>query len=215
MREKAGIIVVGGRGQGKTTLCLRLAAKSLATDPANNFLLVVSTKQPNSDRVWKKAHRIPVDVDGNWDVSGVKRGGAPALMLAVCPDLGLDSKYSANVFDQLARPGAPFRNGTVIWDDCGDYESGNLSRPFRRMMRGMRQYGLDMYFSYHQIGEIPPKMFGMCNLVVQFRTTERVEIAERKTPGYERLLANQRDLIGMKRGQYRVTVLDGSVFESF
>lgn len=51
-----------------------------------------------------------------------------------------------------------FLNGNLFCEDAASYVNANLTEDVRESVKSMKQYGLNLFLSYHKIGEISPEV---------------------------------------------------------
>jgi energy-coupling factor transporter ATP-binding protein EcfA2 len=139
------VLLIGRQGSGKSTTFCRLAEsladRSLIIDPghakayANHGFLRVEEVPAFQDASQGKIKRVYEPFDKNEVIASI---------------FGYDFETK-----QINRRKA-FLNGNLFMEDAGSYIDSNLNRKLKACIKAFKQYGLNLYLSYHSIDEVSP-----------------------------------------------------------
>lgn len=86
-----------------------------------------------------------------------------------------------------------YRNGSLVIDDAGIYESDVVTPELKRILIDSRKLGLDVLLMFHCLSDVPIKMFPYVNNIILGHTTGNFRHKVKKLPN------NGQELIEMQQ----------------
>lgn len=165
VREATYTAVIGAPGYGKSTYLSKMLDAGVRKD-----VLLYKTDMGINDAAFKQYRHIR---------SLQQFAGGKAKI----SDLDIEYK------DMLRAVMEHFRNGALVVDDAGWFEGHSISDEFKQLLRMRRHIGLDIYYVYHGLTDVPIAHFPFTNNIILFHTTDNAEYKIKKLPqGGDRLL---------------------------
>lgn len=159
VREAQYNMIIGAPGYGKSTW----TAGKLKQGPRKN-IIVYKTDLNIDDAAFK-------------DFKQIRRINDYGGGYAKISDLDIDYKDLLKIVTER------FRNGALVVDDAGFFESHNITDEFKQLLRMRRHMGLDLYYIYHGLSDAPIQHFPFVNHIVLFHTVDNAQYKAGKLPG--------------------------------
>jgi len=167
-RDAKFIVVIGARGTGKTTLCKKLALKSLEKNKPVLLLVI--------DRIsWGQ---LPVIEHTKEAVSNHTEGLKVLL-------------YEGNETLELLNF---FFNGLLILDDCRTYVSNNLPATLHQTLIRLRHRGVDTIAVTHGVSDVPIKFFLFHTEIFLFSTNDNLMRDKTRVINHHILMQHQKEI---------------------
>jgi len=83
-----------------------------------------------------------------------------------------------------------FKDGMIIFEDCTKYIMPNVNKSIRSHLVDHRMNRLDLSFTFHSIGIIPPFFWSFASYLTVFKTSEVLDISGNrdKVPNFDAVL---------------------------
>ena len=151
-RQNKMTVAVGKPGCGKTTELLRIydvLAKSRAV------ILYDLSNEP-------KYRNFPVIT------SKTIRAQGAAIQPGIYRFSSADDKRSIEFFREY------LRNAVLVFEDASSYVPANLPDYLITLISIRRQLGLDLFFVFHALRMVPPRILTMCNYILIKKTGDSI-----------------------------------------
>ena len=183
-RLNAVTVLVGAPGTGKTTYAKQII-EQMGT--ARGVLIYDN----NREKAYRGYKSMQLEHFPYWKKTGVYRlftGDLSAL---------LDALYAHG------------RNMSLVLEDSTSYLTGNVDEIVRRLLTERRHRNLDILFTYHSLGRIPPMVYEMCNFLVIGKTNDSVAKLRElsKLPNPDQVLQTWQRVKAHPDKYYRETVV--------
>lgn len=154
------IIIVGGKGSGKTTLALQLLAKS-----SNEKTLIVDTFDHPSYRQYPELtiEKLPYWKKGTYRI------------------------FQGNTVDILQAINKDVWNASIILEDAFKYLSFNLKKDEVRLFSDSKQHNQDIIIMFHAIKQIPVYLCSLADKLVIMKTKEQLPTSTTKFYNWEEI----------------------------
>lgn len=71
-------------------------------------------------------------------------------------------------------------NTIVIFEDSGKYVEANLQHHMKKLIKDSKNKNIDIYFLYHYLNEVPPKIVMLLDNIILFKTGDKKSKVENK-----------------------------------
>ncbi len=159
MASNVVIIVVGGRGTGKTDfikdeiITQSPLPKKLTVDTFDSppWRTLKTFKNPQNDAI--QVPIMPIDKLAKWK-EGIYRIATS------------DPEYTFAMIDQH------LRNALVIFEDATKYIGSTLTKETRKFIYDSKQKNLNLVFIFHSLASVPPELVRASDYLTLFKTNE-------------------------------------------
>lgn len=164
MRTNKVILIIGGRGSGKTVLGKNLLNKNLAAHP-EMYGLVVDT----------------------FDHPAYRRGFIRVTpgMIARINEPKKYRVFGSNTYDIMSSIDKAAMNATLLFEDASKYISGQVSDDVKRFILDSKQKNLDLFFMFHGFGLVPPALYRLVDGIYLLKTNDSPVSRRALIPCYE------------------------------
>lgn len=150
-------LIVGTRGTGKTTFVKGSEEHKiegvidiyLDRDPKQKILIVDLFDNP----VWSDVPTITVEKLARWK-SGVYR------------------IYHSDEIELFRIINKYCYNTVIFFEDATKYIQNSLEENLKRLLIDSKQRNIDVFFAFHYLGAVPPKLAKISDFIVLFKTNE-------------------------------------------
>lgn len=161
-RKPRLIIVVGATGTGKTTWTIELMEKV----GYKNVLAYISELNID-DKVFKPLKTLA-------KLSDYELGWAKIS--------DMETEYKPLMLQVIGNKEKGYRNGAFLVDDAGEYEDQIVTPELKKLARMKRHIGVDVFYIYHGLTDIPIQLFKYATDLVLFHTTDEADYKIKKIP---------------------------------
>lgn len=173
MTKRTNLITVicGRRGSGKTTF-----ARKLATAGKKKILCIDLMDHP----AYRDYGTMTPEMLPRW------RAGNYRLFKGVPEDnLRMANQYAWN--------------STLILEDAARYINSTMPKETKALFVECKQRNQDIIIMYHALGEIPPYILKMYDILVLFPTDENVQSLKSRFYNHDKIMTAHRRLMAAKR----------------
>ena len=155
LRKNSIVIFVGDRGTGKTTHAVKLMLK-------RNYPAIILDRmnQDNYDGITSILHDS--SKLENWTRKGrIRVHDKDALdnIIKMLQDSAYDEeKKHLKTITSL-----------IILEDAGNYVASNMRLNLIELCTSCRHSNVDLFFMFHNLADIPPKLYAYCDYIVLFK----------------------------------------------
>lgn len=179
IREALYTLVVGAPGFGKSTWI----KKHLIKSPRKDVLLFKSN--------------LSIDDKATLDFKLIKPGDTYTGGWARISDLVIEYEdFLQWVLDN-------FRNGAIIVDDAAMFEADNMTPIFKKLMINRRHLGIDIYYVYHSLTDVPIRHFKYTNNIVLFHTADNMSYKLSRLPAGKLLTEAKENVAKLVQAGYK------------
>jgi len=155
VRRNSIVIFVGDRGTGKTTYAVELMLN-------RNYPAIVLDRmnQDNYDAITTILH------DSSRLESWNRKG-----RLRVYDKDALDNiikMLQENAYDE-SKKHLKAITSLIILEDAGNYVASNMRLNLIELCTSCRHSNVDLFFMFHNLADIPPKLYAYCDFIVLFK----------------------------------------------
>ena len=93
------------------------------------------------------------------------------------------------------------RNTVCVFEDATGFIEGRLDEELRQFLVQKRHTGNVSIFVFHTIPSVPPKLLGLCDIVILFKTNDEPKDVERKYPSLYKYYS---DLVNKPQYSYHI-----------
>jgi len=163
-RLHVAIIMVGGKGTGKSTELAKLAAAY----PKDRKVLICDVNGSPAYNAYQE----------------IQPEAIPRLRSGIAKIYGVPTENTLEIIRKH------FRDGMIIYEDCTSYIRSNPQASIRMFLADHRMMGCDLVFTFHGLSFIPPFFRFMCAYIIIKKTPEALEDVQAlsKLPNKEAIL---------------------------
>lgn len=185
-RTNRVILIIGGRGSGKTTLGKNILLQSLNAHPEMYGLVVDTFDHP--------AYR-----------AGFVR--ITPKMLERIKTRACYRVFGSNTYDIMRAVEAHCYNATILFEDASKYISGTVSEETRNFILDSKQKNLDLVFMFHGFGFVPPALYRLVDGIFLLRTNDSPVSRKALIPCYTQVEAAYNRILASKDPYPRESIL--------
>lgn len=152
-------VLIGGRGTGKTyTILHDVIAKYQEAAPDKKILVIDTFNSPAYEGI------------ENITIPDMKRwvGGCRRYLISCVPEEFDDS------IDKIAKY---CYNSVIIIEDSGRFITSSLRNSILRLVTDTKQKNIDLYFVFHSLMQVPPRLIQLTDFVLLHKTNEKLTTA--------------------------------------
>ncbi len=185
-RENRVILIIGGRGSGKTTLGKNVMLQLLNTNPEMYGLVVDTFDHP--------AYR-----------SGFVQ--ITPKMLERIKTRACYRVFGSNTYDIMRSIEANCFNATILFEDASKYIYGTIPDETKKFILDSKQKNLDLIFMFHGFGFVPPALYRLVDGIFLLRTNDSPLTRKALIPCYTQIEAAYKRILASKDPYPRESIL--------
>lgn len=168
VRTNRVIMIVGGRGSGKTVLGKNLQNRLLSLHPEKYGLVVDTFDHPRYRNGYITIHP-----------GMIKRIAQP----------GKYRVFGSNTFDIMTEIQQSAHNACILFEDASKYVPANVPEEVRNFVLDSKQRNLDLFFMFHGFGFVPPALYRLVDGIYVLRTNDTPDTRKSLIPCYDEVKA--------------------------
>ncbi len=152
-------VLIGGRGTGKTyTILHDVIAKYQEAAPDKKILVIDTFNSP----AYEGIENIAIPDMKRWV------GGCRRYLISCVPE----------EFDDSINNIAKYcYNSVIIIEDSGRFITSSLRASILRLVTDTKQKNIDLYFVFHSLMQVPPRLIQLTDFVLLHKTNEKLTTA--------------------------------------
>lgn len=167
-RTNRVILIIGGRGSGKTVLGKNLQNYICAVQPTMYGLVVDTFDHPRYRSGYITIH--------------------PGMIPRIAK-MGRYRVFGSNTFDIMNEIQHSAKNACILFEDASKYIPANVPDEIRRFVLDSKQKNLDLIFMFHGFGFVPPALYRLVDGIYVLRTNDTPDTRKSLIPCYDEVKA--------------------------